>query len=328
MTWLTWRQHRLLMLGSAAAVAAIALVMLLPGIAMHSTFSASGLEACIAHDRSQCSALQQSFLSEFALNFLIPLFLVAPALVGIFWGAPLVAREVEQGTHRVAWTQAVSRTHWMIVKLAILGAAVVAGTGMLTVFLTWWSDPLVSAANDRFDPGVFDLLGLVPAAYAFFGFAVGVVAGTLTRRTTPAMGLTLAGFVGTRGAVTALVRPVYLPAVSLSYPLDGKQPGELSGAWLTSAQTVDSAGRVVSPTIGLRFDLVAKSCPSLKGPTESPPDPGAMQRCIHDAGIHVVALYQPAGRYWLFQGIEAALFVVLAVGLLALSVWWLRNRVS
>ena len=44
------------------------------------------------------------------------LFLILPVLVGLFWGAPLVAREVEHGTHRLVWTQGVSRRRWALVK--------------------------------------------------------------------------------------------------------------------------------------------------------------------------------------------------------------------
>ncbi|HEV3230800.1 MAG TPA: hypothetical protein VG245_00955 [Candidatus Dormibacteraeota bacterium] len=59
----------------------------------------------------------------------------------------------------------------------MLGGAVVAGVGILTLLLRWWSCPLVQTANDRFEPGIFDLLGAVPLAYAFFAFAAGVATG-------------------------------------------------------------------------------------------------------------------------------------------------------
>jgi hypothetical protein len=38
--------------------------------------------------------------------------------------------------------------------------------------------------------------------------------------------------------------------------------------------------------------------------------------------------YHPAGRFWLFQGIESAIFVSLSVALLAGTVWWMRFRVT
>ena len=45
--------------------------------------------------------------------------LIAPAIVGIFWGAPLIARELETGTHRLVWNQTVTRTGWLATKLAL-----------------------------------------------------------------------------------------------------------------------------------------------------------------------------------------------------------------
>jgi hypothetical protein len=36
-----------------------------------------------------------------------------PLLFGVFWGAPLLAREFEDGTHNLAWTQGVTRRRWL-----------------------------------------------------------------------------------------------------------------------------------------------------------------------------------------------------------------------
>jgi hypothetical protein len=38
--------------------------------------------------------------------------------------------------------------------------------------------------------------------------------------------------------------------------------------------------------------------------------------------------WRPASRFWLFQGIESAIFFGLAAGLLALTYWWIRERIS
>jgi len=44
-------------------------------------------------------------------------------------------------------------------------------------------------------------------------------------------------------------------------------------------------------------------------------------------GAHNLQLFHPAERFWLFQSIETALFVALAVLLLA-AVYWVRRRIS
>jgi hypothetical protein len=46
------------------------------------------------------------------------------------------------------------------------------------------------------------------------------------------------------------------------------------------------------------------------------------------AGAYNLELFHPAGRYWLFQGIETALFVALAVLLLLAAVHWVRRRIA
>ena len=70
------------------------------------------------------------------------LVIVVPGIIGIFWGAPLVARELETGTFRLAWTQSVTRTRWLAVKLAVVGLASMAVAGLLSLMVTWWASPL------------------------------------------------------------------------------------------------------------------------------------------------------------------------------------------
>lgn len=41
-----------------------------------------------------------------------------------------------------------------------------------------------------------------------------------------------------------------------------------------------------------------------------------------------LVLYQPSDRFWTFQGIEAAIFVALALALLMLTLWWMRHRIA
>ena len=46
------------------------------------------------------------------------------------------------------------------------------------------------------------------------------------------------------------------------------------------------------------------------------------------ARFHEVVTYQPANRYWAFQGIETAIFIVVALLLVGLCFWWVRHRLS
>lgn len=334
MIWLTWRQHRFQVIAGAAVLAVLGVFILVTGIGMVSSFNDSGLAACFAATPSGCSELASSWSSQYSgYQFVIPLFLLLPGLIGAFWGSPLIAREVEQGTQRMIWMQSISRTRWLAVKVVVLLLLAVLGATLYTLALQWWSQPLVTASNNnRFNPGVFDLLGVVPVAYAIFAFALGVLVGAVIRKTVPAMGATLVAFVAVRVAVEFFLRPHYQAALTESYSLAPDAKTILSrtpGTWQISAQTVDKAGHVVSNGIGIDFNRIVGVCPSLAGGSAGvAPSASNTQTCIRDAGIHVVATFQPADRYWPFQGVEAAIFLALSAALLTMAFLWLSRRAT
>ena len=138
----------------------------------------------------------------------------------MFWGAPLVAREFETGTFRLAWTQGVTRTRWLAAKLAIAGAAAIAVAELLSLMVTWWSSPIhkANAGYTAFTSGSFHS-GIAPAGYAAFAFALGVTAGLLIRRTLPAMAVTLAIFAAVIIAFPFWVRPHLIPPVQTTSAL-------------------------------------------------------------------------------------------------------------
>jgi hypothetical protein len=54
----------------------------------------------------------------------------------------------------------------------------------------------------------------------------------------------------------------------------------------------------------------------------------AIQECLDKLHIRAVVTYQPISRYWAFQWYETAIFVVLALLLVAFCFWWVRRRLS
>jgi hypothetical protein len=282
------------------------------------------------------------------LQLVAVVLVVVPGLIGAFWGAPLITRELEHGTHRLAWTQSVSRTRWLAVKLVLVGAASVVATGLLSLMVTWWSSAMDHANMNRFDPGLFGQRNIVPMGYAAFGFALGVTTGVLIRRTLPAMATTLGVFIAVRLAFTYLVRQHLLPAVHLSEPLtsavhgfgqtNGGPPNlfadaSLPNAWIYSARIIDSSGH------GLTSSTVTSTCPDLLrpggpasngGPVKAPASvEDAFQECITklSSTYHGVISYQPASRYWTFQYLETGIFLAAALGLAAFCFYWIRRRV-
>lgn len=149
--------------------------------------------------------------------FLAAGFGLVPAVIGAFWGAPLVARELENGTHRLVWNQSVPRRRWLAVKLAVPGLASIAVEGVLSALLTWTAAPVDRAAGDRFSTILFGARGIAPLGYAAFGFVLGVVTGLLVRRTLPTMAIVFLAVIAVQFAVPNLVRPHYLPPRRIRY---------------------------------------------------------------------------------------------------------------
>ena len=175
------------------------------------------IENCAAnHD---CATAQTTFLrtDRSLFNILGFLVLFMPAVLGVFLGAPLVARELETGTFRLAWTQSVGRTRWLAVKIAMVGLAGMAVAGLVSLFVTWWAHPLDRVQMAQYT--YFDQRSVVPVAYAAFAIALGVACGIFLRRTLPAMASTLAGFVGVRLAFVYYVRSHLLPTSHLNTSL-------------------------------------------------------------------------------------------------------------
>ena len=68
-----------------------------------------------------------------------------PALIGAFAGAPVLARELETGTFRYAWTQGFGRWRWTLGKLVPLAVAVAAAARRLSVLFSWYYQPFFAA---------------------------------------------------------------------------------------------------------------------------------------------------------------------------------------
>ena len=137
--------------------------------------------------------------------------MVLPMLAGMFWGAPLVAREIEHGTHRLVWTQGVSRLRWAATKIGLVSVAVLVMTAIFAGMLTWWITPVMQTSGQRFAYIFFDIHGIVVFGYTLFALALGIFAGAVTGRMLPAMATTVVGFLGTRLVVMLAARTRFMP---------------------------------------------------------------------------------------------------------------------
>ena len=312
------------------------------------------MATCATH--GDCSTASNTFLAhDRSLQIVLDgLVVLVPGIIGIFWGAPLVARELEAGTYRLAWTQSITRTRWLATKLGVVGLLSMVAAGLLSLMATWWSSPVDRANMSVFTS--FDQRDIVPFGYAAFAFAFGAVAGVLIRRTLPAMATTLAAFVATRLLFNHFELPKLIAPVHRNFALNLASTGfgsmnggpfnlipnspNIPNTWIYSTQIVDKAGH----PLGSQF--VATACPllgagpgpdgpSVGGPHRSAvPVPAAAQQvfqnCIAKIGAtyHEVLAYQPSSRYWAFQWYELAIYLGVALVLTGACIWWVRHRLS
>jgi hypothetical protein len=321
MTWVTWRQYRLQWAIALGLLAAFAAMMVVTGLQAASQWH-SALAACTV--ARTCASLPASlFLGSHAVGFLVIMTLGVPAVLGILLGAPLVASELESGTSLFAWTQGITRGRWLAVKagwLLLLGAGI---AGAVSALVTWWSGPDNALQGDGFNPGRFDIMGIVPVGYAVFAVALGIAAGTVTRRVIPAIAVTLAGFIAVRAVVFLELRQHFMTAVTHVYGLTQSfaPPGS---AWQVAAGALDPHGRMIPLTDGSN---VAQNVSSSAVPAACHrlPDPATLS-CMQSAGFRQFVSYQPGSRYWAFQGIETGIFLALAAALLAVTFYVIRRR--
>jgi hypothetical protein len=309
-------------------------------------FAVSGMRLAHIYDNaassnSACPALGpciQNVINIGSLDQLLRLvgtaLVAVPGLVGAFWGAPLISREYEQGTHRLVWAQSVTRTRWLAVKFALVGSVGVAATGLLSLMVTWWSRPIDRANTNQFGAGLFSERNITPLGYAAFAVALGVTTGLLIRRVVPAMATTVGVFFGVRLAFTLLIRPHLLPPEHVSRPLgtvvqgfaqNNNDPIKLStgvdipNAWVFSTRVVDGSGHPLSGTV------LTNSCPDLLRPFSGQ---ATLQACAAKLGgtYHAIITYQPASRYWPLQWCETASFFAAAFVLAAFCFYRIRRH--
>jgi hypothetical protein len=335
MIWLTWRQFRTQALAGAAILVVVAAALAATAPGLYDLYDRSGLAACT----SDCGGIADTFTAEVRRTIagqLYPaataLMFLLPGLIGVFWGAPLVARELETGTYRLVWSQTVTRGRWLAVKLAGVGLATILLAGLISVAVTWWAGPIDGAGEGRITPLLFAARGIVPLGHAAFAFIVGVVVGLLTRRTVIAMAVTLLLVALVQIAMPMFVRPALSSPVQTTVAFDQERLQELgihpdnsislflrppvAGAWTLENRTVDTSGKEftgpVDPAKCGRDAVGPRSC----------------EEWLATLGLRQEASYVPAEQFWTLQWRELGVFTGMTALLSLFCVWWIRRRVA
>jgi hypothetical protein len=307
MIWVSWRQHRSEAFGCLAVLVGLAVYAIVLGTSMRTAFGQDGLAPCLARSQGTgcfgaVSAFDNEFGSEVNVAF-ANVALIVPGLIGVLVGAPLIARELEYGTWRLAWSQSVPRARWLAIKLALVtGGLVIVGAAM-TAVITWYRAPM-DRLTGRFLPNIYDYEGLVLTAYILCGFGFAVLAGLLIRRSIPAMIAAFVPWLAIRLIVEFLLRPHFLAPVTIacsatpSHCSSNGGGGHGNGGYGLNA---------IPPATGHIGDWVLN------------PSAGPSGNLIS---------YQPADRFWIFQSIEAGIFVALTAAALGTTIWLLHRRAA
>jgi ABC-2 family transporter protein len=344
MLWVTWRQHRAAAAGIGLLLGAFAVLLGVTGLRMQTAYATLARGGCIAAGAdvsSRCGLLWGSYYHAGYpltgnLNLLAIALAILPVLIGVFAGAPLLAREYETGTVRFAWTQAAGRGHWLAAKLGLLGVALATAAATFGALAGWWlllADR--AAGSSRWQPQQFGLTAVSFAGWMVFMLAAGVLAGAVTRRTVPAMAATAAA-----GAVLIWFTVEKLASLLTAYgPLSGRASlvsatiaaGPSPGAALPSG--IAAAGPPGSWVLGTWFtgphgQHVSTSSNSLNPLWNLKLSASGQAAWLARHHLTLWVSYQSAGRFWIFQSVVGGAAVLLALLLAAAAVWLVRRRTA
>ena len=337
MIWVTWRQFRVQALVTLGVLVAFAAFLLFVGSAVRHSYNTDVL-GCLASDGCDPSAARTKFLDDYAVLVGVPsiLLLVLPGIVGLFWGAPLVAREYENGTQRLAWSQSVTRRRWLAVKLAVIGLFALVVSGVLSLLLTWAASRFDQVTGMRFRAILFASRDVVPVGYTAFAFVLGTTVGLVLRRTVAAMAVTLAVLAGLLFIVPTLVRPHLRTPVSTSVAFDESFRENAHGMGIRRNGPIEIIDYTVPGALMLSGTVHVRNAAGAEVKSTDVQDcldqttlgdggPDKLEQCLATHNLHIDVQYQPANRYWWFQWTELGGYLVLAGLLVGLAYWRIRH---
>lgn len=334
MIWLIWRRYRMLMGLAVVVLIGLGGWMLWAG---HSFDTAVLSSAC--HTGSSSCPIYNGTLSlsdqADVINFLL---LFVPCLLGMVFGAPLVAGELEHYTNRLAWTQGISRTKWLLAKWCAVGLSLVVVVALLTLIVQWWTGHAMERVDTNWigigvnggplHPLQFPITGLVFSAYTLFAFALGTALGAVLRKTSWAVAGTVVIYTSVSILVVLFVRPSLAPRLfvdetplaaaqnqtTTASPFDAAVVHETAGAWILGSGYRYAPG---TRAAGSSADVAGRRCETL---TTTP-----YLTCLSDHHLQEGTFYLTANRYWEVQWRESALLLVSSGVLLGLTVWSVRR---
>ena len=167
----------------------------------------------------------------------------------------MLARELESGTFRFAWTQGAGRLRLAAARLIPLAAALTAAAYGFSALFSWYFTPFLRFGNTGDYPmQLFGNLGVDFAAWTLFSFALAAFIGVLLRRAVAATAVSLAVTTGLDVVTMMALRQHYATPVTVS----GAGPTGVGdwglGNWFTNPSgaqvSVDTVDNLFAQTQG------------------------------------------------------------------------------
>lgn len=326
MNWFTWRQHRRQYLVMGFILALFAALTIPTGEHFWSTYQKMLASCALNPANPSCDNISNSFQSvtdQILFKFLPVSIMLLMIIFGIFWGAPVIAKEYAEGTNSLVWTQSVSRRKWLSIKLLWLFVATIIFASAFVGLFTWWSRTSNALYLNRFDYLPFETQGIVPVALGIFAVAIGTLFGAWFKKTLVAVGAILVIFIAlVMIVIPGFARPQYLAPITTNVAIGGEENSIPSNAWVLTRNIIDKNGKVVNDIFAAAPIDCRKLIQDLNSPGtatsiriqyQTDPSVGRpINNCLNRAGFHRSIKYQPDSRYWEFQFIEAGIYLALA----------------
>lgn len=169
---------------------------------------------------------------------------------------------------------------------------------------------------------MFGLRGVAFAAWTLAASAVSAFAGSVIRRTVPALAASLAAVTALNLATAFLLRQHYQTPLTAHGGVPGLPRGRLGSSWLLNSWTTGPDGKTVSQaTIN---DVINPA----QARFQQSPNSNAFMAWMSQHHYTQWWSYQPQSRFWHFQLTEGSWLLALSLILISATVWLLRHRAA
>jgi ABC-type transport system involved in multi-copper enzyme maturation permease subunit len=338
--WISWRYQR----SVAFSLALLALVVIgfaiVEGVIQHHDFVQFMSAPCrgdqVAGKGDYCGLLNVKYLQTQSLDPYVRAagFIIAP-LVGAILGLLALTNELDHRTVRLAWTQSISRGHWLAAKSGV-GAITVAVILVPTaVVLSWWSGTI--GDNAPFGRETFAIAGWVLVAYGLFMFALTLLLGVVIRRVGWTLAVAIVLFLGVAVVVPQKIRehlvpttvrwtsPFYTATIIAGQSYTQAFP---DNAWLLVNGPVPRTTKG-TPTNSDVFNTETKVGNCILGhlPKSESERQRAQTECYRSLDLENASVYIGTNEFWTLQLREGLLYLVSGLILIG-GTWALVRRIE